>query len=103
LSEEHDVPLEKSKSQRKRDMAALQQLGEAIVALPRAQLLKIPLESPLSEAIFEARTLTDRGAIRRQHQYIGRLMRHTDIAPIEEALKKISRDASRPLRAQTKK
>ena len=93
MKEKHDVPLEEiSKSQRKRDMTALQKLGEALVALPMAQLVKIPLEPSLSDAIHEARSLESHGAIRRQLQYIVKLMRHIDnITLIEDALKKIHR------------
>lgn len=78
-----------SKSQRKRDMIALQKLGEMLVALPAIQLDTIPLEGRLLQAIQEARTLTGHEAKRRQMQYIGRLMRGVDAQPIEEALQTI--------------
>lgn len=78
-----------SKSQRKRDMTALQKLGEALVKLSANQLAKIPLSDQLSEAITVARELTSHEAKRRQLQYLGRLMREVDPQPIEEALSKI--------------
>jgi ribosome-associated protein len=75
-----------SKSQRKRDMTALQKMGETLVNLPVAQLAKIPLDATLREAIMQAKELTTHGAIRRQLQYIGKLMRFVDPEPIYAAL-----------------
>lgn len=81
-----DDDLPPSKSQRKRDMTALQKLGETLVRLPAAQLAKIPLESHLADAITEARRLTSHEAVRRQLQYIGKLMRTVDPEPIQAAI-----------------
>lgn len=87
---DNNLPDERpSKSQRKRDMLALQKLGEALVELSPSQLEKIPLEGRLAEAIDAARELKSREARRRQLQYIGRLMRDIDPLPIEEAISKI--------------
>lgn len=84
------VPFD-SKSKRKRDMIALQKIGEILVELPAAQLSKVPLDSVLLEAIIAARTLPSHGAKRRQLQYIGRLMRDVeDVAPIQEAINKFA-------------
>lgn len=85
-----NLPTEKpSKSQRKRDMIALQKLGEELVDLPLSQLKKFPLSEKLYEAIIEARSLNSHEAKRRQVQYIGRLMRDEDPKPIEDSLAKI--------------
>jgi ribosome-associated protein len=81
-----DDDLPPSKSQRKRDMTALQKMGETLVSLPAGQLAKIPLEATLRDAIMQARELTAHGAIRRQLQYIGKLMRFVDPEPIQAAL-----------------
>ena len=75
-----------SKSQRKRDMHALQDMGEELVALPPERLARIDMPEGLRGAILEARRLTKHEARRRQMQYIGRLMRDADPAPIREAL-----------------
>lgn len=75
-----------SKSERKRLMLALQKVGEKLVNLPTEQLTKIPLDPTLKTAIIEARDMTSHEAKRRQLQYIGRLMRHVEIAPIQAAL-----------------
>jgi ribosome-associated protein len=75
-----------SKSQRKRDMHALQNMGEELVALPPARLERIDMPETLRGAIREAQRLTKHEARRRQMQYIGRLMRDVDPAPLREAL-----------------
>ena len=83
LPEQFDKP---SKSQRKREALALQELGETLVTLKPAQLDKIPLTEELRVAVLAARQMTQRGARKRQLQYIGRLMREIDPEPIRVAL-----------------
>jgi len=73
-----DEPTGPSKSQRKREMHLLQDLGERLVALPPSQLERLELPSDLVDAIALARKITAREGRRRQLQYIGKLMRHTD-------------------------
>ena len=65
--------LPKSKSQIKREMHELQALGKQLVELPTKQLVDIPLSEKIRDTIVAAKTLKH-GAIRRQLQYIGRLM-----------------------------
>ncbi len=71
-----------SRSQRKRDVEALQEIGERLVTLNASQLGQLDLPDNLRDAVKEARRLTANGAIRRQKQYIGKLMRNIDPAPI---------------------
>lgn len=90
----------KSKSQRKREMHALQKLGEALVSLSKEQFEKITLPDELHDAIVEARRINQRGAHKRQLQYIGRLMRNVDPEPIQVQLDTIqghSRQAAQNL------
>jgi ribosome-associated protein len=75
-----------SKSQVKRDMLALQDLGKTLVELPEVQLKKIPLPDELREAIVFARNMKANEGKRRQMQYIGKLMRESDPLPIQAAL-----------------
>jgi ribosome-associated protein len=75
-----------SKSQKKRDMHALQDMGAELVALAPARLARIDMPEDLRGAIIEAQRLTKHEARRRQLQYIGRLMRDADPAPIRAAL-----------------
>ncbi|APA86832.1 ribosome-associated protein [Paraburkholderia sprentiae WSM5005] len=64
-----------SKSQLKRDMQALQDLGAALVALPKDALKRMPMTDKLDDAVREARRITDHEGKRRQIQYVGRVMR----------------------------
>jgi ribosome-associated protein len=69
-------------------MHALQQLGERLVALPQAELDAINIEDErLREAVDQARRIKARGGLRRQLQFIGKLMRSIDSSAIEAALK----------------
>lgn len=75
-----------SKSSKKREMHALQALGEALVALSSDQLARVPISDRLLEAVRDARRFTKHEARRRQMQYIGRLMRDIDPEPIRAQL-----------------
>ena len=78
-----------SKSQRKRDAHALQELAESLVELPASELARVPMPEALREAVLDARRMTARGALARQRQYLGRLMRDIDPEPIRDALEDI--------------
>ena len=92
---DHDDQEYKSKSQLKREMLKLQDLGEALVKLPAKTLTKIPMPDELRDAIDHARAIKSHGAQRRQLQYIGKLMRSLDPAPIQQALDAIRRVGQR--------
>lgn len=78
-----------SKSQLKRDMTALQDLGEELVELSRERLAKIDMPERLRDAILEAQRITKHEARRRQMQYIGKIMREIDPAPLREAMDEV--------------
>lgn len=78
-----------SKSQRKRDMDALQDLGKTLTGYAPARLKKVPMSDNLREALVEMARLTANGARARQLQYIGRLMRSEEVEPIRAALEVI--------------
>jgi ribosome-associated protein len=84
--EEVEVDRGPSKSQKKRDMTALQKLGEELVEYTSERLEKVELSDDLRQAIDDARTIRDHEGRRRQMQYIGRLMRDVDVAPIRAAI-----------------
>lgn len=67
-------------------MHELQQLGVALVALDPRRLATLDLPEQLVDAIALARTIRQHEARRRQMQYIGRLMRDVDPAPIRATL-----------------
>jgi ribosome-associated protein len=75
-----------SKSQRKRDAHALQDLAVSLVELADSELERVPMPEQLREAVLAARRMTAHGAIARQRQYLGRLMRDIDPEPIRDAL-----------------
>ncbi|MDX2220876.1 MAG: ribosome biogenesis factor YjgA [Burkholderiales bacterium] len=77
-----------SKSQRKRDADALQDLGETLIRLSVDQLKRFDLPEELLEAVLMAKRIpVSKGtAFKRQRQYIGKLMRGLDPAPIQEKL-----------------
>ena len=82
-----DAGLDKpSKSQRKREMTALQALGESLLRLTAAELARIDLPEPLREAIAETARIGSHEGRRRQLQYIGRLMRQIDPEPLRSAI-----------------
>jgi ribosome-associated protein len=67
-------------------MHEVQALGEALVALSVAKLETLDLPERLFDAIVAAQTVTRHEARRRQLQFIGRLMRGVDPAPIRALL-----------------
>lgn len=77
-----------SKSEIKRDAEALKKLGEKLVELTQTNLDKIPLDETLLDAVNLARKSV-KEARRRQLQFIGKLLRSTEVEPIQEALDKI--------------
>ncbi len=81
-----DMNSKPSKSARKSESLALQNLGEQLLDLAPEQLTSIGLEHDLLAAVLAAKTMHARGALRRQRQLIGKLMRHTDPEPISAAL-----------------
>lgn len=83
-----------SKTQRKREMHALQALGAALVELPPSQLERIDLPDPLAAAVREAHQISTHEAKRRHLQYIGKLMRSIDPEPIRAALDELQGHAA---------
>ena len=80
------APERPSKSQRKRDMTALQDLGESLLRLTSAELARIDLPEELRQAITGSARITSHEARRRHLQYIGKLMRQVDPLPLRAAI-----------------
>ncbi|MFJ3057473.1 ribosome biogenesis factor YjgA [Herbaspirillum sp. NPDC087042] len=72
FEQEYDRP---SKSQLKREMDALQKLGEALVAEPRDRVKRVPMPEDVRDAILECQQIKDHEGRRRQMQYVGKKMR----------------------------
>ena len=82
-----DSELRPSKSARKRAAHAAQKLGEELIQLKPAELEALNLPEELHDAILEAQRIRNsRGGLARQRQFIGKLMREIDLAPIETAM-----------------
>ena len=91
----------KSKTKKKKEAEALQKMGERLVELPAEQIEDLDLPEGIYKAVTFAKTLK-RGALRRQMQYIGTLMRRYDPAPIQEALQNVERGTTKSLRRSKK-
>jgi len=76
-----------SKTMIKREMHALQEIGETLVGLSPKDLKKIPIDNQeLVDTISLARNVNAHGGKKRLLQYIGKLMRKIDSEPIIRAL-----------------
>lgn len=73
---------EKSKSQVKRELQALQDLGERLTTLKPELLARLPLSDALQKALADAPKHKAHIARKRHIQYIGRLMRDQDVEAI---------------------
>lgn len=81
-----------SKTQMKKQMNGLQDLGMELTRLSNDTLKKIGLDEDLYDTVVTYKKITSNGALKRQAQFIGRLMRDTDPAPIEAFLAKLRGD-----------
>ena len=88
MSEEELV----SKTQIKNEMNERQALGMQLTKLAPDTLKKIGLSEELLEAVLFYKKITANGALKRQAQFIGRLMRDTDPEPIQAYLNKFKGD-----------
>lgn len=77
-----------SKSQIKRELDALKDLGRELIALSTDELAKLALDERLYEAVVNAQSLS-KGALKRQTGYIGKLIADTDHHAIRVALAEI--------------
>lgn len=75
-----------SKTQLKAEADQQQALGVRLTELPKDKLLKLDLPDEVITAVLDSKKITANGATRRHKQYLGRLMREIDNAPILEQL-----------------
>jgi ribosome-associated protein len=86
FEQEYDRP---SKSQLKREMTALQKLGEELIAEPKERVMRVPMPEDVRDAILECQQIKDHEGRRRQLQYVGKKMRtleEEEIAAIQKTL-----------------
>lgn len=82
-----------SKSQRKRDAQALFKLGQRLVELSGSALDGLPLDEELRAAILEARHMRAHVARKRQLGFIARLLRHSEVDALIQALENLRGEA----------
>lgn len=78
----------KSKSEVKRELLELKELGRELIALPVKDLNKLNLTERLMEAVLKAQPMTH-GALKREIGRVGKIMVDEDYEQIQENLKKI--------------
>jgi ribosome-associated protein len=86
FEQKYDRP---SKSQLKREMTALQELGEELVEQPKERVMRVPMPEDVREVILECQKIKDHEGRRRQMQFVGKKMRtleEDEIAAIQKVL-----------------
>jgi ribosome-associated protein len=78
-----------SKTQKKRDCHALQKISDRLLKLKPDELALIDLPADLEEAIKETQRIRSNSALKRQHQYLGKIMRACDSEAIEQQLNRV--------------
>lgn len=78
-----------SKSELKRQSAALQDLGEELMSLSQEHLNALELPENLLEAIHLGRSIRAHGGLKRQKKFIGKLLRNLDASPIQTQLQQL--------------
>ena len=88
-----------SKTRMKKEMKALQVMGEQLVGLSEKQLKTLKLPPGLLAAVLDAKGMRSHGARRRQIKFIGALIREIDPEPIKAGLASIDLDIAEENRA----
>ncbi|MDB5773689.1 MAG: ribosome-associated protein [Burkholderiales bacterium] len=86
FEQEYDRP---SKSELKREMTALQKLGEELVSQPKDRVMRVPMPEDVRDAILDCQRIKDHEGRRRQMQYVGKKMRtleEHELAAIQKVL-----------------
>ncbi|HYD97142.1 MAG TPA: ribosome biogenesis factor YjgA [Noviherbaspirillum sp.] len=86
FEQQYDRP---SKSQLKREMTALQELGEELVSQPKDRVMRVPMPEDVRDAILECQKIRDHEGRRRQLQYVGKKMRtleEDEVAAIQRVI-----------------
>jgi len=80
FEQEYERP---SKSELKRQMTALQKLGQELIDSPRDRVKRVPMPDDVRDAILECQLIKDHEGRRRQLQYVGKKMRSLEPAELE--------------------
>jgi len=82
---EKEYAIRPNKTQLKREVKQLNDLGKELIALPPSSLKKVPLSEQMLEAIEDGRRFS-RGALQRQLRRIASMMQHEDVEAIQQEL-----------------
>jgi len=88
-TDEEELDLGPSKTQVKRECQHLIDLGEKILKLKKEEIKSLDLPDELEVAITTALKIKSRSGLKRQRQYIGKLLRSIENEGIEEKVRKI--------------
>jgi len=88
MKDDHEYAIRPNKTQIKREIKVLNNLGKQLVGLPANQLASIELSDEMRAAINDAKRFS-KGALQRQLRRIASLMQNEDVAQIELAIKKL--------------
>lgn len=94
FEDEHTI----SKTQIKKEMQALQNLGVSLLDLSETQLNSLPLSDLTLKALDECRKIKSNSALKRQKQFIGKLMRKEDTETIQAQLDVIKNTQHKEIR-----
>lgn len=83
-----DYAIRPNKTQIKREIRVLNDLGKELVGMPEGSLKKIPLTDGMLLAIKDAKRFS-RGALQRQLRRIANLMKHEDVEAITLELNRL--------------
>ncbi|XKH61217.1 DUF615 domain-containing protein [Halomonas sediminis] len=89
---ENDEQERPSKSQLKREMHALQELGENLIAMKPAELARFPLSDDMLRAIEETSRIRSHEGRRRHMQYVGKLIRKEDLVAIQAVFDSVDQE-----------
>ncbi len=89
LPEDPDAP--PSKSQIKRELHQLQELGRELVELPASRLSRLNLSDGLREAVELGRRIHAHGGRKRQIMFIGKLLRDEDAVAIRTQMEQLAK------------
>ena len=82
MSEEFEDEDFVSRTQKKQEAEAAQELGERLLEISSKQLKSLDLPENLFDAVIEAKNIKAHGGRKRQLQFIGKLMRHIELDDI---------------------
>ena len=88
-----ETSTKKSKTKKKLEHHQLQKIGESLIGIPEYTLVDFELNEELFEAIKLAKKIRAHGALRRQKQLIGKLMKHQDPEPIFNHINILNKDS----------